>query len=62
MNTPAYGICGGVFMCRQNVLYGWILIGFGLGILVGMRLESDFFGNLLGVASILGGFSFMHKK
>jgi len=49
-------------MCRQNVLYGWILIGFGLGILVGMRLESDFFGNLLGVASILGGFSFMHKK
>lgn len=49
-------------MCRQHVLYGWILIAFGLGILVGMRLESGIFGNLLGIASILGGLSVMHKK
>jgi hypothetical protein len=49
-------------MCRQHVLYGWILIGFGLGVLVGMRLESDFFGNLLGISSILGGLSVMCKK
>jgi hypothetical protein len=49
-------------MCRQHVLYGWILISFGLGIVVGMRLESDFLGNLLGIASILGGCSMMWKK
>lgn len=49
-------------MCRQYMLYGWILIGFGLGVLVGLRLESGFFGNLLGIASILGGLSVMHKK
>ena len=49
-------------MCRQHVLFGWILIGFGLGVLVGMRLESVFFGNLLGIASILVGFSVMSKK
>lgn len=49
-------------MCRQQVLYGWMLISFGLGILVGMRLESYFLGNLLGIASILGGCSVMCKK
>ena len=49
-------------MCAQHVLYGWILIGFGVGVLVGMRLESYFFGNLLGIASILGGISVMCKK
>ena len=61
-NPPAYFVCGGVFMCRQYVLYGWILISFGVGVLVGMRLESDFCANLVGIGAILGGLSVMQKR
>ena len=41
MRTPhAYFVAGGVFVCRRNQLRAFILLGFGLGIMVGYYLDS----------------------
>ena len=29
-------------MCRRNQLFGWMLLAFGLGLLIGKCLESGF--------------------
>ena len=61
METKTYGYTPEEYGKFKS--YAWkMLISFGLGILVGMRLESYFLGNLLGIASILGGCSVMCKK
>lgn len=49
-------------MCRQNQLLGCVLLGFGLGMLVGLCLEGGFLCSCLGVGLIVGGFSMLRKK
>lgn len=43
-------------MCRKNQLLGWILLAFGLGLLIGLCLESCFFFAAVGVGLIIVGF------
>ncbi len=49
-------------MCRQNQLLGWMLVAFGIGVLVGMRLESGLSGTLLAMGAVVGGFLVLTKK
>lgn len=49
-------------MCRQNQLFGWILIAFGIGLLIGVGLESGFWTCVLALASVILGFWVMKKK
>ena len=42
-------------MCRRNQLLGWILLAFGLGLLIGLCLESCFFFAMLGLGLLVGG-------
>lgn len=43
-------------------MYGWGLIVFGLGIFVGLYLESAFLGECLGACGIVAGFFLLKKK
>jgi hypothetical protein len=36
-------------MCRRNHLWGWVLIAFGAGLLLGLFLESGFFCAVIGL-------------
>ena len=49
-------------MCRQNHLWGCAVMTFGLGILIGMLLESGLLCCLLGVGLILLGLFFLKGK
>ncbi len=49
-------------MCRRNQLIGWILVAFGIGLLVGLRLESGFLCNCIGLCCLGCGFHFMRKR
>lgn len=49
-------------MCRRNQLLGWILLAFGLGLLIGKCLESGFLSTIAGIAIIIAGFCVMHRK
>lgn len=63
MNYPLHRICaGGVFMCRKNQLCGSALVTFGLGLLVGMCLESGFFCFFVGLGIIGLGIWCMKKR
>lgn len=43
-------------MCRRNQLLGWILLAFGLGLLIGLCLEARFFFALIGIGLTIAGF------
>ena len=49
-------------MCRQNQLWGFALLSFGLGVIVGMLLESGFFSICFGCGLVILGFCVMHRK
>ncbi len=49
-------------MCRKNQLCGSALIAFGLGLLVGMLLNSGFVSFLIGMGIIALGCWCMGKK
>ena len=53
---------GGVFMCRQNQLFGFCLMAFGFGVLVGLGLEGGFLCWCLGIGMILAGICGLGKK
>lgn len=43
-------------MCRKNELCGCALVAFGLGLLVGICLESGFIASCIGLGFIVLGF------
>jgi len=49
-------------MCRQNHLWGCAVIAFGLGVIIGMLLESGFMGLCLGFGLMVLGFCILHRK
>ena len=49
-------------MCRKNQLCGCALLTFGLGLLVGMCLESGFFCFFVGIAIMCLGCWCMKRK
>lgn len=49
-------------MCRLWALWGWMAISFGVGILVGMRLERGFFPICFGLGLICAGVCILRKK
>ena len=58
MKHSLHTIVQGVFfMCRKNQLLGSVLIAFGLGLLIGIRLEGGFLCHCVcfGVIAVGGG-------
>lgn len=49
-------------MCRKNQLWGIAVLAFGLGLMVGCWMESEFVRNCLGFALIAGGILVLQKK
>lgn len=49
-------------MCRQNQLWGCVLLAFGLGVLIGVWIEGGFFAHCFGFALILLGCGILRKK
>lgn len=49
-------------MCRQNQLWGCVLMAFGLGVLVGLWLEKGFVCGCLGLGLMIFGFCVMKRK
>lgn len=49
-------------MCRRNVLIGWIMAAFGLGILFGLRIEGGFFAHCIGFCLFIYGICGLCKK
>lgn len=49
-------------MCRRNQLCGCCMIAFGLGLLIGLSLESSFICGCLGVGAVVAGFFSLHRK
>jgi membrane protein implicated in regulation of membrane protease activity len=49
-------------MCRQQQLYGWMAVAFGVGILAGNAIDSGFWAFMVGVGAILVGLCRMVKK
>ena len=49
-------------MCRQNQLWGCMLLSFGLGIFVGMLLESSFFSCCFGCGLVVLGLCVVRRK
>ena len=43
-------------MCRRNQLIGWIMLAFGLGLLIGLCLESCFLSSMAGILLVMCGF------
>ncbi len=48
-------------MCRNNQLWGCILIAFGLGVLIGLWLEGGFFAHCFGFGLMALGPCVMRK-
>ncbi len=53
---------GGGFVCRRNQLFGWILLAFGLGLLVGKCLDGGAVSTFVGIVIIFGGFHIMRQR
>lgn len=49
-------------MCRRNVLFGWIMAAFGLGLLFGLWIEGGFFVHCIGFGLLIYGFCGICKK
>ena len=49
-------------MCRQNQLWGCVLMAFGLGVLIGMWLESGFLCYLFGIGLLVLGAGMAKRK
>ena len=49
-------------MCRQNQLWGFVLIAFGAGVLIGTWLEGGFLCHCFGFGPIVGGLGILRKK
>lgn len=49
-------------MCRQNQLWGLLTIAFGLGILVGLWLESGFFPYCIALGLLFLGYNIVRRK
>ena len=49
-------------MCRRNHLWGCALMAFGLGVLIGIRIEGGFLINCLWIALIIVGLGMMKKS
>ncbi|MBO5078771.1 MAG: hypothetical protein J6B67_03700 [Oscillospiraceae bacterium] len=48
-------------MCRQNQLWGCVLIAFGVGVLVGTWLEGGFLCTCFALGVAVLGIGVMHK-
>jgi hypothetical protein len=63
MQHPLHRIVQGVFfMCRQQQLYGWMAVAFGVGILAGNAIDSGFWAFMVGGGAIVVGLCRMVKK
>lgn len=49
-------------MCRRNLLLGLGLLAFGLGLLAGCWLESEFVRNCIGVGLLATGVLILQRK
>lgn len=49
-------------MCKQNQLFGFVLIAFGAGVLLGCWLTSEFFATCAGIGAVALGVLILHKK
>lgn len=49
-------------MCRRNQLFGGCLIAFGLGILIGLCLESGFICGCIGISGVTAGLFLLQQK
>lgn len=49
-------------MCRRNQLLGWILLAFGLGLLIGLCMESCLLSALAGFGLTLFGFRLVCQR
>lgn len=49
-------------MCRRNCLWGWMLISFGGGMLLGTFLESGFLICCIGIGMIALGMCVLQKN
>ena len=49
-------------MCRQNQLFGWMLVCFGAGLLLGTWIASVFLGCCMGVAAVAAGVLVLDRK
>ena len=55
-------LMGGFAMCRKNQINAAALLGFGAGLLVGLLIESQLLGLLVGSAAICGGFGLLRGR
>ena len=49
-------------MCRQNQLWGCVLIAFGVGVLIGLSLKGGFLSASFAVGTIVLGFCITRRK
>lgn len=49
-------------MCRRNQLFGWVLLAFGLGLLIGKCLEGGVLSTFVGLVIIFGGCCALRQK
>ena len=49
-------------MCRNNQLIACSLMSFGLGVLIGMLLESRFISCVIALSALGAGFFLLQKK
>ena len=49
-------------MCRQNQLWGFLFMAFGLGLLIGLWIEAGFLAHCFGFGLIVCGCSVIRKK
>ena len=49
-------------MCRQNQLWGWMLIAFGAGLLTGLCLDGGFLCTCLGLGFGILGLCILRKR
>lgn len=59
---PLHKVVQGVFfMCRQHVLWGCILIAFGVGFLIGSWVEGGFLSHCFAIGIAVVGLSMLRK-
>lgn len=48
-------------MCRRQLLFAWILLAFGAGLLLGVLLDSAFLKCCMGIGSLVVGILLLRK-